>query len=59
MKRLIARLIARLPDYEDVLYFAGLALVTAGVWLHDASLGLIAAGVILLLTVRPMTRWIK
>lgn len=48
-----------LVEAADVLYFGGMILVTAGVYLYKPRLALIVAGALLLLTVRPLWHWIK
>lgn len=48
-----------LIEAADVLYFGGLFLAAAGVYQYSPRLGLIVAGALLLLTVRPLWHWIK
>lgn len=51
--------VARAVDLTDVLFFGGIALVGYGLSTIIPGAGYVAVGLLLVLSVRPLIRWVK
>jgi hypothetical protein len=61
MKSRFSKVLAKVREInpERAVFFGGIALASIGVAVHDVGAGISTAGVLMLLSLSPLSKWIK